>query len=70
MKDHILAIDQGTSSSRAIVFNKAGRRCGVGQFEFPTYHPEDGWVEQDAETIWQTTLDSCQQALAEYSQTT
>lgn len=54
---YILAIDQGTTSSRAIVFDSAGRIVATAQKEFAQNFPADGWVEHDPEEIWQTTLD-------------
>lgn len=63
MKQHILAIDQGTTSSRAIVFDTDGVRVGIGQQEFPQYFPNNGWVEHNPEDIWTTTLASCKAAL-------
>ena len=61
----ILAIDQGTSSSRGIVFDMAdGRILGVGQQAFDMYFPHDGWVEQDPETLWRTTVESARAAIA------
>ena len=63
MTDYMLAIDQGTTSSRAIVFNREGQRCGMAQEEFPQYFPHDGWVEHDPEDLWQSSLRSCQGAL-------
>lgn len=60
---YLLAIDQGTSSSRGIVFNLSGEICGVGQREFDMHFPADGWVEQDPEVLWQTTLDACREAI-------
>lgn len=63
MKRCILAIDQGTTSSRAIVFGPDGELLGVGQEEFPQIFPHNGWVEHNPEAIWQTTLDSCKLAL-------
>ncbi|MGF1477352.1 MAG: glycerol kinase GlpK [Geminicoccaceae bacterium] len=53
---HILAIDQGTTSSRAIVFDKNGHIQGVGQRELTQYFPADGWVEHDANEIWNDTV--------------
>ncbi len=50
----ILAFDQGTTSSRAIVFDSAGAMLGVAQREFTQHYPQAGWVEHDAEEIWQT----------------
>lgn len=61
---HLLSIDQGTSSSRGIVFSAAGNMLGVGQREFDMSFPHDGWVEQDPEVLWRTTLDSAREALA------
>ncbi len=58
-----LAIDQGTTSSRAIVFDSASSIVAVGQQEFPQHYPADGWVEHDPEDIWSSTLAVCRQAL-------
>ncbi len=65
MADYLLAIDQGTTSTRAIVFDRDARRCGTGQKEFTQHYPHPGWVEHDANTIWQDTLEVCRLALAE-----
>src|SRR5688572_31718449 len=54
---HILALDQGTTSSRAIVFNQAGDLVAVAQKEFTQHFPQPGWVEHDAEQIWATQLE-------------
>ena len=53
---YILAIDQGTTSSRAIVFDQAGRIVSSAQEEFAQHYPADGWVEHEPEDIWNTTL--------------
>ncbi len=63
MTAHILAIDQGTTSSRAIVFNHDFEIEGVAQQEFRQYFPQSGWVEHDPEDIWDSTLTTCRQAL-------
>ena len=63
MSKYILAIDQGTTSSRAILFDHNGNLVTVGQKEFKQYFPANGWVEHDPEEIWQTTLSSCFTAL-------
>jgi glycerol kinase len=63
MHQFLLAIDQGTTSSRAIVFSRDGKRLGVGQREYTQHFPQEGWVEHEPEDIWQTTLFSCHQAL-------
>lgn len=60
---YILALDQGTTSSRAIVFNHAGRVKSVAQKEFPQIFPKPGWVEHDPETIWKTQLATAKAAL-------
>ena len=59
----ILAIDQGTSSSRAIVFGAAGGVCAVAQREITPRYPRPGWVEHDPEEIWRTTVAVCREAL-------
>lgn len=55
-KKYVLAIDQGTTSTRAILFNKKGEIVHTSQREFTQYFPEPGWVEHDANEIWVTTL--------------
>lgn len=50
----ILAVDQGTTSSRAILFDRSGRKVASSQREFSQHYPEPGWVEHDAEEIWST----------------
>lgn len=52
----VLALDQGTTSSRAILFDRQGRLCGVSQQPFAQSYPQPGWVEQDADEIWQSQL--------------
>ena len=64
MTRYILAIDQGTTSSRAIVFNDNSEVVGVSQREFTQHFPQGGWVEHDPEEIWSTTVDVVEQALA------
>ncbi|MDD9874952.1 MAG: glycerol kinase GlpK [Gammaproteobacteria bacterium] len=61
----LLAIDQGTTSSRALVFDRAGRPLAVSKREFAQHYPRDGWVEHDPEEIWQTTLAACREALGQ-----
>ena len=53
----ILAIDQGTTSSRAMLFDRGGRPLGQAQKEFPQHFPQSGWVEHDPEDIWQSVTD-------------
>ena len=54
--DHVLAIDQGTTSTRAILFDSGARPVAVAQRELEQHYPERGWVEHDPERIWQDTL--------------
>ena len=61
---HILAIDQGTTSSRAIVFDEKLRPVAVAQEEFPQYFPRPGHVEHDPEEIWSSVLATCRAAIA------
>ncbi len=61
----ILAIDQGTTSSRAIAFDPSGVVVGAAQEPLPQHFPRDGWVEQDPEDIWRTVLETSRQAMAE-----
>jgi glycerol kinase len=68
MANRILAIDQGTTSSRAIVFDQAGQPVANAQREFEQHYPKEGWVEHDPETIWQDTLAVCREALARAGQ--
>ena len=63
MADHILAIDQGTTSSRALIFDASGNQLAVGQKEFTQHFPANGWVEHDPNEIWESTLASCRKAL-------
>ena len=62
--DSILAIDQGTTSTRAMIFDRNARPIAVAQQELPQIYPADGWVEHDPEEIWQATLAVCREALA------
>lgn len=60
---YILAIDQGTTSSRAIIFDENYKVCATGQQEFPQHFPNSGWVEHNPEDIWNTTVSTCKEAL-------
>ena len=65
MEKYILSIDQGTTSSRAILFNKDGEIKGVSQREFKQYFPQSGWVEHDANEIWTSVLSVMAEVLNE-----
>ena len=65
MPSHILVIDQGTTSTRAIVFDAAMKPVASAQEEFPQIFPHPGWVEHNPETLWATTLGTARAALAE-----
>lgn len=60
----LLAIDQGTTSTRAIVFDREGRKLGLAQRELPQSYPQSGWVEHDPLRIWDDTLAVTREALA------
>ena len=60
----LLSIDQGTTSSRAMLFERDGSTFAVAQREFTQFYPDSGWVEHDPEEIWDTTLAVCREALA------
>lgn len=64
MSRYILALDQGTSSARAILFDKNGRIVGAHQAAFPQIYPKPGWVEHDAFVLWETQLSVARQAIA------
>jgi len=63
MNKYILAIDQGTTSSRAIVFNHSGKNLGLAQMEFKQIFPHPGWVEHDPTEIWKSQLKVIHEAL-------
>ncbi len=63
MTTYILAIDQGTTSSRAILFDQNRRIAATGQQEFPQHFPDSGWVEHDPEDLWSTTVGTCRTAI-------
>ncbi len=61
----LLAIDQGTTSTRAVIFDEHGDVLGKGQVDLPQNYPQPGWVEQNPDDIWQTTVDAVAGALTE-----
>jgi glycerol kinase len=61
---YLLALDQGTSSSRSIVFDTQGRICALAQRELTQHYPQPGWVEHDADEIWRSQLATAQEAIA------
>lgn len=63
MASYLLAIDQGTTSSRAILFGRHGECVASTQREFPQHFPHDGWIEHDPEDIWESVLTTCREAL-------
>ena len=63
MKKFIISIDQGTTSSRAILFNNKGKIIFVSQYEFKQYFPKNGWVEHNPNEIWSTTLRALKQVI-------
>ncbi|MBB4103738.1 glycerol kinase GlpK [Allorhizobium borbori] len=65
MSGYILAIDQGTTSTRSMIFDRDMRVVGLGQREFPQHFPASGWVEHEPEDIWQSVLETIRLALAD-----
>ena len=65
MADFVLAVDQGTTSSRAIIFDETYRVRGLAQQEFPQHFPRSGWVEHDPEDLWRTVLATMKGAMAD-----
>lgn len=63
MAKYVLALDEGTTSARAIVFDRESNICGVGQYEFTQYYPKPGWVEHDPEEIWLAQMRAIRTAL-------
>ena len=63
MEKYIMALDQGTTSCRCILFNKQGMIVSMAQKEYKQYYPKAGWVEHDPNEIWQTQIESAQKAL-------
>ena len=64
MSKYIMALDSGTTSNRCILFNSEGQICSVAQKEFTQIFPQPGWVEHDADEIFNTQLEVAKQALA------
>ena len=60
---HVLAIDQGTTSTRSIVFDDQGRTVSIARRELPQHYPAAGWVEHDVEDIWRDTLATAREAI-------
>lgn len=66
MKKYILALDQGTTSCRAILFDRESHIVGVAQKEFTQIYPQPGWVEHDPEEVWSTQYGVIAELLARY----
>ena len=64
MNGHVLVIDQGTTSTRAMVFGPDMAVVACAQTEFPQHYPQPGWVEHDAEDLWRTSLSTARAAMA------
>ena len=63
MKEFILALDQGTSSSRAMLYDNSGKTISIAQQAIEMSHPKDGWVEQDPNEIWDSVLAAGREAI-------
>ena len=64
MKEYIMALDQGTTSSRCILFDKQGNICSMAQKEFEQIYPQAGWVEHDPMEIWASQLSVATEAIS------
>ena len=62
---HLIAIDQGTTSTRSVLFDDKGQPLHTSQTEFTQFFPKDGWVEHNPEEIWQSVLKTCREVIAE-----
>ena len=69
MAKYVMALDAGTTSNRCILFNEKGESCSIAQKEFTQYFPQPGWVEHDANEIWQTQLSVARQAMQDVGAT-
>ncbi len=69
MAKYVMALDSGTTSNRCILFNEKGQMCSVAQKEFTQYFPQPGWVEHDANEIWQTQLSVARLAMKQVGAT-
>ena len=63
MKRYVMTFDQGTTSSRCILYDRQGTPVAVGQRELPQIYPKPGWVEHDPEVIWQTQMEAAKEAM-------
>ena len=63
-KKYVMALDQGTTSSRCILFDRSGKVCSVAQKEFAQYYPQPGWVEHNPMEIWSSQLSVAVEAMA------
>ncbi|WNK19087.1 glycerol kinase GlpK [Halomonas piscis] len=63
MASYMLAVDQGTTSTRAMLFDRDGRVAGMAQQAFTQHYPQDGWIEHDPEEIWEGVLATCREVL-------
>jgi glycerol kinase len=64
-EQYVLALDEGTTSARAIIFDRSGNVVTIAQEEFQQIYPKPGWVEHDPEVIWQTQLAVARQAIGQ-----
>ena len=64
MKGYVIALDQGTTSSRAIVFNRSGEIVSLAQYDYPQIYPRPGWVEHDPADILGTQIHALSDAFA------
>ncbi|HCQ03604.1 MAG TPA: glycerol kinase, partial [Candidatus Latescibacteria bacterium] len=65
MPSYILALDQGTTSSRAVLFDESGEPVAIAQHTFPQYFPQPGWVEHDPDEIWESQMKAAREVIRE-----
>jgi len=65
MTKYVLAIDQGTTSSRAVLFDRESRVVAMAQEEYRQHYPRPGWVEHDPEDIWASVVRTCREAIGQ-----
>ena len=63
-KGYVMALDQGTTSSRCILFDRRGQICSMAQREFPQYYPKAGWVEHNPMEIWSSQMSVATEAMS------
>ena len=69
MKKYIMALDQGTTSSRCMLFDEKGTVCSIAQKDFEQIYPQSGWIEHDPMVIWRTQIDVAKKCMKKHAVT-